>query len=59
MITFNSGNDSICVEITILGDLVAESTESFSLSLSSQQASIEVSSATVVIFDNDPGIAKV
>ena len=55
LITFNSGDDSVCIEVTILGDLEAESTESFSLSLSSQQASIDVALATVVIFDDDQG----
>ena len=56
VITFNSGDSSQCIDVTILGDLVIENTESFFLSLSSTDADIGSPPATIIsIIDDEPG----
>ena len=45
----------MCRSVTIVGDLVPENTESFFLTLTSQNANVVNSNGEVVISDDDTG----
>ena len=46
----------MCVDVTILGDDLAEDNENFVISLFSLEANVQTPSATVLITDDDQGI---
>ena len=55
-LVFNTGDTSMCIDVTILGDLVVEDAESFFLTLTSSDADIGQSNAIIFINDDDqPG----
>ena len=54
-LTFNSGTTTQTMMIPIVGDNVVESTESFSVSLTSADSAVSPSTTTVTIEDDDDG----
>jgi hypothetical protein len=52
-LVFNTGDTSMCIDVTILGDLVVEDAESFFLTLTSSDADIGQSNAIIFINDDD------